>query len=108
MPTCAAILRAVAIFCVAGMSSSIWRIEHPSKNRFVLRNIGSDVAENVEVDVSRISVITRNLPKGVAIAPGEGFDMMLMATWGAALPNQLYVRWAEQDEWLAVPLAAAN
>ena len=46
-----------------------WRIEHPSKHRFVLRNTGSDIAENVEVDVSRIDAVTRNLPKAEVIRP---------------------------------------
>jgi hypothetical protein len=84
-----------------------WRIENPTKNRFVLRNVGHDVAENVEVDVSRIDAITRDLPHGASIQPGEGLDMMLIAAWGHPVPNQLYVRWAGHPDWQAVPLISS-
>lgn len=85
-----------------------WRIENPTKNRFVLRNVGHDVAENVAVDVSRIDAITRDMPRSGVVDPGEGLDMMLIAAWGHPLPNQLYVRWAGQDDWVAVPLTPAQ
>ena len=81
-----------------------WLIENSTKGRFVLRNVGHDVAENVEVDVSRIDAITGDVPSGVSIRTGEGVDMMLMPAWGHPLPNQVYVRWAGQDDWVAVPL----
>jgi hypothetical protein len=84
-----------------------WRIENPSKQRFVLRNIGGDVAEHVEIDASRVEVIHRNLPKAAIVRPGEGTDMLLAATFGHPLPNQLYVRWAGQPDWVAVPLQPA-
>jgi hypothetical protein len=74
----------------------------------VLRNTGDDIAENVELDVSRISAITRNLPRAAVVRPGEGFDMLLIPAWGHPLPNQLYVRWAGQDDWVAVPLVASH
>jgi hypothetical protein len=84
-----------------------WRIENPTKNRFVLRNIGNDIAENVEVDVTRIDAITRDLPSGASVQPGEGLDMLLIAAWGHPVPNQLYVRWAGHPEWQAVPLISS-
>ncbi|CKP71468.1 Hypothetical protein ERS024213_02594 [Mycobacterium tuberculosis] len=85
-----------------------WRVENPDKIRFVLRNIGDDIAEDVEIDLSRIDAITRNVPKKTVIRPGEGLNMVLIAAWGHPLPNQLYVRWAGQDEWAAVPLHPAH
>jgi hypothetical protein len=81
-----------------------WRVENPDKNCFVLRNVGSDIAENVELDVSRIDAITRNLPRTTVVHPGEGLDIQLIAAWGHSLPRQLYARWAGQDDWVAVPL----
>ena len=30
--------------------------------------------------------------------------MLLKGTWQSALPNQLYLRWNGQPEWVAVPL----
>jgi hypothetical protein len=85
-----------------------WRIENPSKDGFVLRNTGDDIAENVELDVPRISAITRNPPRAAVVRPGEGSDMLLIPAWGHPLPNQPYVRWAGQDEWVAVPLVASH
>lgn len=84
-----------------------WRIENPEKNRFVLRNVGNDIAENVELDVSRIDAITRDLPNGASIQPGEGLDMLLIGAWGHPVPNQLYVRWSGNPEWQAVPLISS-
>lgn len=80
-----------------------WAIENRSKNNFVLRNTGSDVAERVEVDSTRVG-IARNLPKAAIIRPGEGVDMLLMGSMGRPLPNQLYVRWDGQPDWVVVPL----
>jgi hypothetical protein len=82
-----------------------WHIERPaSGDRYVLRNTGSQVAEHVEVDASQAPPIHRNLPQDAVIRPGEGVDMLLKGTWQRPLPNQLYVRWAGQPDWLAVPL----
>jgi hypothetical protein len=81
-----------------------WRIENPSKDRFVLRNVGTDIAEHVEVDNTQIDSLTRNLPRDAVIRPGEGIDMLLAAAWGHPLPNQVYVRWEGHPEWEAVPL----
>jgi hypothetical protein len=83
-----------------------WRIENPSGNRYVLRNVGTDTAEHVEVDASQAGRVTRNLPQDAVIRPGEGADMLIMGTWGHPVPNQLYVRWAGQPEWVAVPISA--
>jgi len=81
-----------------------WSIEHPAGNRYVLRNTGTDIAEHVEVDRSQINAITRQLPQDAVIRPGEGVDMLILGTWGNPVPNQLYVRWEGQANWVAVPM----
>ncbi|MCV7154337.1 hypothetical protein [Mycolicibacterium pyrenivorans] len=81
-----------------------WQIEHPSGSRYVLRNTGTDIADHVEVDATEVGPITRNLPRGSVIRPGEGADMLIAGTFGHPRPNQLYVRWAGQPEWVAVPM----
>jgi hypothetical protein len=81
-----------------------WRIERPAENRYVLRNTGTDVAEHVEVDASQAGPITRNLPRDSVVRPGEGVDMLIMGAMGHPVPNQLYVRWAGQPDWVAVPI----
>lgn len=82
-----------------------WQIERPSGgDRYVLRNTGSDVADHVEVDASQAGPIHRNLPQDAVIRPGEGVDMLIKGTWQRPMPNQVYVRWAGQPDWVAVPI----
>ncbi|GFM20054.1 uncharacterized protein PO1_contig-068-12 [Mycobacterium sp. PO1] len=81
-----------------------WQIEHPSGNRYVLRNTGTAVADHVEVDATQAGPIARNLPQDSVIRPGQGVDMIIAGTWGHPTPNQLYIRWAGQPEWVAVPM----
>ncbi|WP_156042449.1 hypothetical protein [Rhodococcus sp. UNC363MFTsu5.1] len=81
-----------------------WRVENPSANRFVLRNVGTAVADDVTVDEDSIGTIHRQLPKGAVVRPNEGVDFLLLATWGSPLPNQIYVTWRGTDEPQAVPL----
>lgn len=80
-----------------------WRIEHPQGDRYVLRNTGTEVAEHVYVDGSALPPINRNLPRDTVIKPGEGHDMLIKGVWGHSMPNQLYVRWEGQPDWVAVP-----
>ena len=80
-----------------------WRIERPSKNRYLLRNSGTDVAEHVEVDPSRAGV-ARHLPEDAVIRPGESAEMLIMGTWQQPVPDELYVRWQGQPDWVAVPI----
>ncbi|CKN42746.1 Hypothetical protein ERS024267_03181 [Mycobacterium tuberculosis] len=68
-----------------------WRVENPDKIRFVLRNIGDDIAEDVEIDLSRIDAITRNVPKKTVIRPGEGLNMVLIAALGPS-PSKSAIR----------------
>jgi hypothetical protein len=82
-----------------------WRIEHPGENRYVLRNTGTDIAEHVEVDRAQAGPVNRNLPRDAVIRPGEGVDMLIAGTWGSPIPNQLYVRWGGQPDWVAVPIS---
>lgn len=81
-----------------------WRIERPQGDRYVLRNIGTDVADHVDVDETQLPPIHRNLPSDAIIRPGEGHDMLIKGVWGHPMPNQIYVRWAGHPEWKAIPL----
>jgi hypothetical protein len=81
-----------------------WRIEHAQGNRYVLRNVGTDTAEHVEVDHEQLPPIHRNLPRDAVVRPGEGVDMLMMGAMGRPMPNQLYLRWEGQSDWVAVPL----
>jgi len=81
-----------------------FEIERRSGNRYVLRNTGTATADHVQVDATQAGPTARNLPRDSVIRPGEGTDILLAGTWGHPTPNQLYVRWAGQPEWVAVPM----
>lgn len=81
-----------------------WRIEKGDGDQYVLRNTGTDTAEQVYVDESRAPRINRRLPNDSVVQPGAGHAMLLKGSWQQPMPTELYVRWAGQDDWVAVPL----
>lgn len=87
-----------------GPPNVAWRIERGSGAEYVLRNTGQDIAEQVDVDESRAPIINRNLPNGAVVGPGQGHRMLLKGSWQQPMPTELYLRWAGQDDWVAVPL----
>ncbi|WP_328651325.1 hypothetical protein OG598_24995 [Micromonospora sp. NBC_00330] len=81
-----------------------WWIDHRSKNTYVLRNIGTDTAREVEIDQSRIACAVRGATRADEIAPQASIETLLIPAWGAPKPNELWVRWEGHPEWKAVPL----
>lgn len=81
-----------------------WRIEKSDGDQYVLRNTGTDTAEQVYVDESRAPRINRRLPSDSVVQPGAGHTMLLKGSMQSPMPNELYVKWAGQDDWVAVPL----
>lgn len=69
---------------------------------WVLRNIGTEVAEHVRVEP--IKTIHRGFPTDAVIRPGEGIDLLMSGTMQAPMPNQLYVAWAGQESPVAIPV----
>ena len=80
-------------------------MEHCSGSKYVLRNTGIDVAEHVCVDGARVPPLNRYLPRDSVVPPNEGVDIMLKGSWQHPMPNQLYLRWQGQPEWIAVSIA---
>ncbi|BCO47744.1 hypothetical protein [Mycobacterium intracellulare] len=81
-----------------------WRIEKGAGDQYVLRNTGTDTAEHVYVDESRAPRINRRLPHDSVVQPGAGHTMLLKGSMQSPMPNELYLKWAGQDDWVAVPL----
>lgn len=79
-----------------------WRLEKGDGAAYVLRNVGTDVAEHVYA--AEISGLTRNLPQDSVVRPGAGHKMMLKGSMQHPLPTEINLRWAGQDDWVAVPL----
>jgi hypothetical protein len=82
----------------------VWHIEGGDGAQYVLRNVGRDVAEHVYVDRARAPGINRNLPDDSVIRPSAGHTMLIKGSMQHPMPTELYLRWAGQDEWVAVPL----
>jgi hypothetical protein len=81
-----------------------WRIEHRSGSKYALRNTGSDTAEHVYVDESRVPALNRGLPKDTAVPPNDAVDIMLTGSWQSPMPSQIYLRWNGQPDWVAVAI----
>ncbi|MFG1736498.1 hypothetical protein ACGFLT_00565 [Micromonospora chalcea] len=81
-----------------------WWIEQRSKNNYVLRNIGTDTARNVEIDKSRIECPFRGATEVEELPPQASLGLLLIPAWGAPKPNELWVRWDEHPDWVAVPV----
>jgi hypothetical protein len=79
-----------------------WVVEHPVKNRYVLRNIGTTVAEGVHVE--EMDTIARQLPDDAVVQPGASAEFLLLGGWGKPVPNEVWVRWKGQDRPVAVAL----
>lgn len=82
----------------------VWQIEHPSGSRYVLRNVGTDIAEHVSGDIEQSSGLVRNLPSDAVIRPGEGVDFLVAGAWGRPVPNQLYLKWNDMRDFVAIPM----
>jgi hypothetical protein len=71
-----------------------WRLERPgNKQRFVLRNVGTDVATRVHIDPESLEVAHRFLPDAATVAPGASHEFLLIGAWQAPLPNEIWLSW---------------
>ncbi|WP_341394019.1 hypothetical protein [Arthrobacter sp. G119Y2] len=84
--------------------SNALRLENPSKDTYVLRNISGHDLVNVVVDGSRVGVNTKNLPAGMNLAEGEAVEFHMYHGGGASLPKDLYIRWDGAPDWDVVPV----
>ncbi|TPG31660.1 hypothetical protein [Mycolicibacterium hodleri] len=83
-----------------------WQIEHRGGSQYVLRNTGTDIAEHVSVDAEQLGGLARSVPADAVIRPQQGVDFLILATWGHPAPNQLYIKWNDMQEYVAVPMPA--
>lgn len=83
-----------------------WKIQRPTKNRFLLRNTGTDVATGVTIDERSIPALPtpRGLPRGMAIRPGQAAKFTLMHAFGLSHVKEIWVWWDVQDTPVAVPV----
>lgn len=81
-----------------------WQIERPSKYRFVLRNVGTAIADNVTIDPNSAPAVARALPSAATIQPGSSAEFVMIGAMGSPIPNELWVSWDGQPEPVAVPV----
>lgn len=82
-----------------------WEIEPVRGILFRLRNRGTETADDVEIDPTRIGTdtIARELPAGVTLIRDQGHQFIFRASPRKS-PTELYVRCAQEPEWRAVKL----
>lgn len=80
------------------------RLENPSEDTYVLRNVSGHELINVVVDGSRVGVSTKNLPAGMDLADGEAVEFHMYHRGGVPLPKDLYVRWDGAADWDVLPV----
>ncbi|MEU7751145.1 hypothetical protein [Micromonospora sp. NPDC049171] len=83
-----------------------WWCELKSKNTYVLRNIGTDTARNVEIDESRIKCVVRGDTRADEVPPQASMELLLIPVYGAPKPNEIWLRWDDHPEWAPFPLPA--
>lgn len=81
-----------------------WWLDNPSGQAYVLRNIGTDTARNVEIDESRIQCFLRGDTTAGEVPPHASMKILMAGSLGAAKPDELWVRWDGHPEWAAVPV----
>jgi hypothetical protein len=74
-----------------------WSLDRKSKNAFVLRNVGTDVAEEVRIPPEGAAPISRGLPESATLRPQESVEFLMIAAMGAAVPNEILVTWKGRD-----------
>ncbi|MFF0532737.1 hypothetical protein ACFYT3_30720 [Nocardia amikacinitolerans] len=76
-----------------------WRVEHIRNSGYHLRNVGTQAATGVTVDLSRLDTSHRDLPNGSTIAAGDTARFILTNA-----PGALYLTWDGQPEPIAVAM----
>ncbi|MCD4523949.1 hypothetical protein [Nocardioides sp. cx-173] len=74
-----------------------WSLDRKSKNAFVLRNVGTDVAEEVRIPAEGAAPISRGLPQSATLRPQESVEFLMIGAMGAPVPNEILVTWKGRD-----------
>ncbi|MBZ9595678.1 hypothetical protein K7B06_11275 [Streptomyces erythrochromogenes] len=72
--------------------------------RYILRNIGTGVAENVTIASPGQPGQFQRLPVGITLDPGDGHEFRVLRAAGFDSQTAIRVSWDGQDEPVALPL----
>ncbi|WP_422772115.1 hypothetical protein ACN28C_03185 [Plantactinospora sp. WMMC1484] len=74
------------------------------RDSYVLRNGGTETATGVEIDKKHKSYIFRaEIPDG-KVQSGGSVSLLMAGNASGGVPNELWLRWDGQPEWVAVPV----
>ncbi|MFE7856034.1 hypothetical protein [Streptomyces sp. NPDC057403] len=80
------------------------RVDHVGGVRYILRNVGSGPAVNVNTVRAGQPDQCRNLPNGETIEAGDGHEFVAVTAMGMPLPTAIYVTWDGQATPKALPV----
>ncbi len=80
-----------------GSADVRWSLERRSRNAFVLRNVGTDVAEEVRIPPEGAAATSRGLPESATVRPQESLEFVMAGTWGSPVPNEILLTWKGCD-----------
>lgn len=75
-----------------------WSLDRKSKNTYVLRNIGSDTAEEVRIPPESAGAIHRNLPESATLRPNESVEFLMIPAAGFPVPNEVLVQFKGRED----------
>lgn len=81
-----------------------WEIRPGGEGRWAMVNIGTAVADKVEIDSQRARSVIRAESGSGPIRPGASIPLRSAAAFGDPTLREIWVRWEGQPEWIAVPL----
>ncbi|MGC4759112.1 hypothetical protein [Micromonospora trifolii] len=81
-----------------------WEIRPAGEGRWAMVNIGTVVADKVEIDSERARSVIRAEREPGPVRPGASIPLRSAATYGGPTLREIWVRWFGQPEWVAVPL----
>ncbi|GAA2990654.1 hypothetical protein GCM10017559_08380 [Streptosporangium longisporum] len=80
-----------------------WSLER-RKDRFILRNVGTAIATDVNVDGKGIARVASQVPTDAAVRPGESVSFMMAGSLAYAVPDEIEVTWGGHPEPMILPV----
>lgn len=80
-------------------------IQRGSGSAYLLRNVGQLAATGIVADLAAAGSHADDLPAGIDLVPKQAFKMILEGSFDTpALPDELWLRWDGQPDFVAVPM----
>jgi hypothetical protein len=80
-----------------------WDLDR-SRDRFVLRNVGSAIATGVKVGGDRVAEVGTEVPDNAAVRPGASVSFMMVGSLAYSVPDEIEVTWDGHPEPVILPV----